>query len=129
MSISNTVKTNMRRDVSLPTLPSNFLNAYEVMNGPELSWPVNIYAVDLNNHREQDHEQRSRIKNVIWELRNRHKGRCRGYGFVVDISPRLVAVPKNWELPTPITNSDYAVKLEQSFLARASDKAHRPIVA
>src|SRR6267154_3621004 len=114
MSISNIVKTKAPRVVSSRTLPANFLNAYEIANGLELSWPVNIYAIDLADEGEQDQEQRSRIKNVMWELRKQYKGQCRGYGFVVDINPRLVAVPQGWQLPTPIVNSHYSVRLDQS---------------
>ena len=129
MSISNIVKTKPTRVVSTLTLPANFLNAYEIANGFDLSWPVNVYAIDLADERDQHQEQRSQIKNVMWELRKQYKGQCRGYGFVIDITPRLVAVPQGWQLPTPIVNSHYSVRLDQSFVARATDEAHRPIVA
>lgn len=128
MSISNVVKPQVARVASSLTLPANFLNAYEVVNGLALSWPVNIYAIDLATESEGQ-ERRSQIKNVMWELRKQYKGNCRGYGFVIDISPRLVVVPQSWQLPTPLTNSRYAMRLDQSFVARANDEAHRPIVA
>jgi hypothetical protein len=128
MSISNVVKPQAARVASSLTLPANFLNAYELVNGLSLSWPVNIYAIDLATESEGQ-ERRSQIKNVMWELRKQYKGNCRGYGFVIDISPRLVVVPQSWQLPTPLTNSRYAMRLDQSFVARANDEAHRPIVA
>jgi hypothetical protein len=68
MSISNIVKTKPTRVVSTLTLPANFLNAYEIANGFDLSWPVNIYAIDLADDGGQHQEQRSQIKNVMWEL-------------------------------------------------------------
>jgi hypothetical protein len=110
------------------SLPANFLNAYEVVNKRELSWPVNVYGIDLTGEGEHG-DRRSQIKNVMWELKKQHKGTCRGYGFVIDISPRLVVVPQAWQIPTPLNNNLYKVTLNDSFLARADDEAHRQIVA
>ncbi len=110
------------------TLPANFLNAYEIIAAAALSWPVNVYAVDLLGEPRQENDTRGRVKNVIWELRKKNKSSCRGYGFVVDISPRLVVVPRGWQLPN-VTTSEYTVKLDQSFNACANDVQHRAIVA
>ncbi len=101
MSTSNFVKTKAPRMASSMSLPANFLNAYEVVNKQELSWPVSVYAIDLTEEGERQ-EQRSQIKNVMWELKKQHRATCRGYGFVIDISPRLVVVPQSWQIPTPI---------------------------
>jgi len=109
-------------------LPANFLNAYEVVGVKELSWPVNIYAVELADC-EQEDDKRSGIKNVIWEMRKKHKSHCHGYGYVVGLSPRLVAVPQSWQFPVPITTPEYSIRLERSFLAQPSEPEHRLIVS
>jgi hypothetical protein len=128
MSTSNFVKTKAPRMASSMSLPANFLNAYEVVNKQELSWPVSVYAIDLTEEGERQ-EQRSQIKNVMWELKKQHRATCRGYGFVIDISPRLVVVPQSWQIPTPIKNGRYTVSLDQSFVARADNETHGQIVA
>jgi len=111
------------------TLPNDFLNAYEIENAGELEWPVNIYSVDLPELARQDHEQRSDIKRIIWNLRRRYKTQCGGYGFAIDISPRLVAVPLSWQLPSPIAEENYIVRLHWSGVASAKRPETREVIA
>src|SRR6266849_1858967 len=99
MSTTSTANSNAASPEAFRVLPGRFLNAYEIVNAADLSWPVNLYAVELRDELPQGNSARGRIKNVIWELRKKNKQLCRGYGFVVDVSPRLVAVPQAWNLP------------------------------
>ena len=112
-----------------PSLPASFLNGYSILNSSWLSWPVNVYDVELVGSKSQGHERRREIKNAIWELRSQHKAQCKGLGFVVDIGARQVAVPADWNLPVPIATEKYSVRLESSFIARATDKEAHGIVA
>jgi hypothetical protein len=111
-----------------PSLPAHFLNGYAILNSSWLSWPVNVYDVELVGSKTQGHERRREIKDAIWELRSQHKAQCKGLGFVVDISARHVAVPAGWNLPCPIATEKYSVRLESSFIARATDRKARAIV-
>lgn len=110
-------------------LPAQFLNAYEITNVGSLSWPVAIYKVDRIDGRAQSHEDRGQIKNVIWNLFRKHKSRCRGYGFVIDIGKQMVAVPDTWQIPSGATYEDYTVDRLRSFEAEATDEKNHPIVA
>src|ERR1700719_4492958 len=101
MSLANAVIAVPENPVPR-TAPANFLNAYEVINSDELAWPVNVYAVDITGATAERQEQRSDMKSLIWDLRKQHKGQCRGFGFVIDLAPRLVAVPQGWNFPVPI---------------------------
>jgi hypothetical protein len=112
----------------LREIPATFLNAYKIVNASSLSWPVNIYGVDLKGDRPQGHDKRGRIKDIIWKLRSQHPSLCRGQGFVADISPRLVAVSAGWNLPVPIDTSEYSVSLERSGTAKAREKPDSVIV-
>jgi hypothetical protein len=127
MSIANAV-TPAPEIVAPKALPATFINAYQLINTHELEWPVNLYAVDVSGATNESQEQRSYIKNLMWELRRNHKGHCRGFGFVIDVSPRLVAVPQGWNFPVPIINSAYSVRLERSFLASAKEPKDRSII-
>jgi hypothetical protein len=129
MGTLNDVKARAVAVDPLSSLPPNFLNAYEVENAGDLSWAVNLYRVDLIDCGLQHGENRSASKNLIWEMRKKYKSLCRGYGFVVDLSPRLVAVPQSWQLPTPITTAEYSIRLERTFLAQATNSEHRLVVA
>src|SRR5690348_4321707 len=98
MGTINVVNSRPASVQAFRTMPGRFLNAYEILNTAELSWPVNLYAVDLHGEQKQGNDTRGKIKNVIWDLRKNNKALCRGYGFVVDVSPRLVAIPQGWKL-------------------------------
>jgi hypothetical protein len=108
--------------------PASFLNAYEIINAGGLSWPVNIYAVDLKDGEPQTHDKRGKLRDIIWELRKQHANLCKGAGFVVDISPRLVAVPAGWRLPVPINTTEYSLSLQRSYTARPGEASDCLIV-
>jgi hypothetical protein len=110
------------------TTPKLFLSAYEILNSSELSWPVNILAVRLKGHELQGHDARGKIKDIIWKLRSQHTGLCKGGGFVIDISPRLVVVPAAWKLPLPISTAEYSVSLESSRQASARDSCDQAMI-
>ena len=110
-------------------LPADFLNAYEIVNASTLRWPVAIYRLDRTDGEAATQEDRREIKNAIWQLRSEHKGRCRGYGFVVDISKQRVAVPDSWDIPSGLIHGNYNVMREESVIASASNPLHEPIVA
>ena len=128
MSISTLAKGLTLAMQFAPPLPAHFLNAYPIQNSSWLSWPVNVYDVELMGSKAQGHERRREIKDAIWELRNRNKAQCKGLGFVVDVNARHVAVPADWNLPVPIANEKYSVRLERSLIAGASDRKARAIV-
>lgn len=128
MSISELAKSPARALPLAPSLPANFLNGYSILNSSSLSWPVNVYDVELMGSTTQGHELRREMNGAIWELRRQHKAQCKGLGFVVDISARQVAVPAEWNLPSPIATEKYSVRLENSFIARATDRKARAIV-
>src|SRR5436190_6118992 len=83
----------------LSSVSRNYLNCYELSAPVELAWPVSTYLVTRTDGQAQTHTDRGEIKNIIWKLYARHKNRCRGFGFVVDVSERIVAVPATWDLP------------------------------
>jgi hypothetical protein len=113
---------------TMRTTPATFLNAYEIVNAASLSWPVNIYAVDLKGAEPQGHDQRGLVKGIVWDLKGKHWRLCKGDNLVVDISPRLVAVPASWKFPVPIDSSDYFLSLERCYSAKATDNGDRLIV-
>jgi hypothetical protein len=94
----------------------------------DLAQPVNLYAVYFRDSTRDTLENRGELKNVIWALRKQHRSACSGYGFVIDISPRLVAVPAAWNLPSPIETPDYTVCLQRSFTASPDDARGRSIL-
>jgi hypothetical protein len=114
---------------SISALPKDFLNCYEILNASELSWPVSLYAVDREDGDSQAHEQRSAIKDCVWKLlRGAYKHVRKGPGFVIDISPRLVALPSAWTLPVPLSVDGYRIGLERSFVATPHDSTCRAVV-
>jgi hypothetical protein len=111
-----------------PSLPASFLNAYAILNPSWLSWPVNIYNVELFGSEAQGHERRGEIKTVMWDVWREHKAQCKGLPFVLDLNANQVAVPGNWNLPALVTAKDFSVRFEKSLTARAADKESRNIV-
>ena len=49
--------------------------------------------------------------------------------FVVDISPRLIAVPGAWKFPSAIDMPEYTASLMRSFTATAADSQGRAILS
>jgi hypothetical protein len=108
----------------------NVLNAYEILNAGEFSWPVNILRGDFTDAEKQTHENRGEAKQIIWNLRQKEfRSRWRGYGFVIDLSEREVAVPQSWDLPQPLSTPDYRVSLDGSFVATISEPQGRVVIA
>jgi hypothetical protein len=116
--------------ISQPSaLPTNFLNCYEIFSPSSLTWRVSTYTVVRVDGQQQTHKDRGEIKNIIWTLRKRYKDRCQGYGFVVDIDERTVALPAAWDLPSPIEVEGYSVAWARTFTTSASEPKDRPIIA
>jgi hypothetical protein len=114
---------------SVPLLPQDFLNCYEILNPLALSWPVTLYAVDSLNGSPQTHGQRGSIKDIIWKLLlGEYRHVRRGPGFVVDVSPRLVALPRAWALPAPISADGFTISVERSFVAAPGDSGSGAVV-
>jgi len=67
-------------------------------DSPELVSVATCTVFRLDNHK-ADHKDRGNIKNVMWDLRAQHRGRCPGYGFVIDIDEVTVAIPQRWDIP------------------------------
>jgi len=101
--------------VKQPVLPAGFINAYEIINGSTMGWDVNVYKVRRTDTRLQDHNERGDVKNAIWSLRKKHKDRCRGYGFVIDIGRDMVAIPASWDIPSPENSGSFTVTREKQF--------------
>src|ERR1700744_1454479 len=89
------------------SLPANFLNCFEVLNFAELAQPVHLFAIDFKDRSRNTQENRGELKNVMYQLRKQYRASCPGYGFVVDISPRLIAVPSAWKFPPLIEAPEY----------------------
>ena len=78
-------------DVSIPSVA---INAFEISNAESLSWDVALYSVDRIDGANRE-EDRGEIRNLFWNLRREAK--TPGYGFIVDVDRRHVAVPAAWE--------------------------------
>lgn len=110
------------------SLPRNFLNCFEVLNFAELGLPVHLFAIDFKDSTRNTQKNRGELKNVIYQARKQYRASCPGYGFVVDISPRLVAVPGAWRFPSVIETPEYTASLQRSFTANADDYQGRAIL-
>lgn len=108
--------------------PAHFLNCFEILNLADFEQAVNVYAVDFLDPAQNTQEIRGELKNVIWGLRKQHRSSCPGYGFVIDISPRLVAVPPAWKLPCPIETPQFHLTLDRTILATSTNAEGRNIL-
>jgi hypothetical protein len=117
------------RQTSNGSTPTHFLNCFEILNLGDFEQTVNLYAVDFLDATQNTQENRGELKNVIWGLRKQHRSSCPGYGFVIDISPRLVVVPATWKLPCPIETSQFRVTLDRTVLATSTNAQGRNILA
>lgn len=108
---------------------TDFLNAYSILNLKGLRWDVATYTVVQLNGDETEHEDRGKIKSVMWDLRRQYKELCRGYGFVIDVDPVTVAIPQGWNIPRQGDFNGYRVVRDDKFNATASNPNHQAIVA
>ncbi len=95
------------------------LNAYEVENVADLSWPVAWYRVSSLTD-PMSAVKRGVAKNTMWDLRKAFPGCCEGYGFIVEVEEGLVAVPAAWSLPDQADFHGHSVKRERASDAQAS---------
>ncbi len=110
-------------------LPEFFLNCYAISHPSRLAWSVRTYDVVRKDGQRQPHKDRGKIRDVIWKLRKQHASRCRGFGFVIDIGERIVAVPANWDLPSSVQIDDFEVTRKEDFITNAFEPRDNPIVA
>lgn len=128
MSNATAAAATRKKHEAFPELPGTFLNCFAVANPEVLSWPVRIYKVRRQDGAEQSHEQRGEAKQTIWSLRNQHKDRCRGFGFVVDVDEETIVVPSEWNLPSGVKVSGFLVTLDGNITTDAGVASHRPII-
>ena len=98
----------------LSPMPTAFLNCYAISPRSTLAWRVSTYVVTRVDGQAQTHQDRSPTKNALWTLRKQYPERCQGYGFVVDVNERLIAVPATWDLPSPSEVDGYRVTWERT---------------
>ena len=108
---------------------SDILNAYSLLDLENLSWDVAIYTVQSLGSDEAKHEDRKKIKDVIWDLRSQHKQECPGYGFVIDLDEKTVVVPQAWKIPQQDNFNGYRVTRADEFKASACDQSQQAIIA
>lgn len=120
---------NTHQSTATDESDQHFFNAYKILNLENLKWDVAIYKCESINSQEQGHEDRSKIKNIMWELRSQFKDRCRGYGFVIDIDPKTIAVPQKWDIPQQTNYKGYCIVPQKRLTAKVIDPNHRLIVA
>jgi hypothetical protein len=106
-----------------------FFNAYDILNLEDLRWSVATYTVVHLDDSSRKHEDRGKIKDVIWRLRDQYRGSCRGYGFVIDVDEVTVAVPSTWNIPRQENFDGYRVVLDRVFNVEAAEPEHGVIVA
>ena len=107
---------------------TEFLNAYSIHNREDLSWEVAIYKIVQLNGNQSKNEDRGKIKDIMWDLRWKHKGLCPGYGFIFDVDETTVAIPKDWKIPQENDFKGYRVTRHREFKAKMSNPDHRTIV-
>jgi hypothetical protein len=107
-------------------LPDTFLSCYEIMNKDALRWNVREYKVRLA-HRTRDVEH-GEAKQVVWALRKKHSGACRGYGFVIEVDEATVAVPSGWNLPSGVQEGEFYVTFDSEFTTDPNDRRHRSVI-
>ena len=81
------------------TTHDDSLNAFEVLNLADLTWDVRLYHVRPVDGKKAIHGERGSAKNAFWGLRKQYASRCTGFGFVIDVSPTILAVSANWQVP------------------------------
>ena len=107
---------------------AEFLNAYSIHNREDLSWEVATYKIVQLNGNQSKNEDRGKIKDIMWDLRWKHKGQCPGYGFIFDVDKTTVAIPKNWNIPQQDNFEGYQVTRDRELKTQMSDPNHQAIV-
>lgn len=120
---------NMHQSTATNGSDQHFLNAYKILNLEILKWDVNVYKCESINSDKQRHEDRSKIKSIVWELRSRFKDRCRGFGFVIDTDEKTVVVPQKWDIPQQNNYNGYFIEHQKSLTVNATSPNHHLIVA
>ncbi len=115
-----------RSVVQRASAPKHLLNAYEILNIREFSWPVNIYRVEFRDQIRQTHDRRGDLKGILFDLRRRLG--WRGYGFMVDLNEAEVAVPAKWTLDEEVRTSEYELSLSKTVAACASNPQTQSVV-
>lgn len=129
MSATPAIRQSINSFGRASALPANFLNCYEIKNISRLEWPVSIYIVKRADQQQQAHEDRSEIKGVVFDLRLKHRDKCKGFGFCFDVDEESVVVPASWEIPDTTDYKGFNVTLSHTFVAKASNPSHRAIIS
>ena len=128
MQVITEIQTSMKFMKEVPGYPPDFLNCYEIENISSLSWRVNLYSLRRTDGKAQCHEDRSDLKDIIFRLKMKHRARCPGYGFIVDIDEQSVVVPADWNIPELTDFEGYDINFSHTFSASATDPNHRSII-
>jgi len=107
---------------------SEFLNAYAILNTEDLVWSINTYKLLPINGSRPSHEDRGKIKNIIWQLRIKYKNKCSGFGFVIDLDEETIAIPAAWNIPDQDNVDGYRMRFDQNFEARTDDSTQRNLL-
>lgn len=111
------------------SLPTDFLNAYEIVNSDSFRWSVNTYSVLPKGPEEPTDEGRGGIKNAVWTGRKLCRDRCPGMSFVVPLDACTVAVGSHWDLPVPLEVGGFVIEGDRTLKADPKDPEHRPLIA
>jgi len=101
------------------------LNAFGIQNLDELEWEAALYEVDKIDGVNKD-EDRGEIKGLFWDLRS--DADTSGFGFIVDVDRRHVAVPQSWEYPEGEYDG-YRIRRERELTVQATNPDHAHIVS
>lgn len=107
------------------SVPSVALNAFEISNAESLSWDVALYLADRLDGANRE-EDRGELRNLFWDLRS--DATAPGYGFIVDVDRRHVAVPAEWEYPEKDDYEGYRIRRVDEFRATAANPDYSHIV-
>jgi len=114
--------------ITLATLPSEFLNAYRI-NLSGMNWEVRSCTLRKETGAPQKHAERGDLEQSVWEMRGRHKDRCRGMGFAVAVNEQTVLVPLKWDLPVGATAGGYQIEFVEQNTIRPGEPGHDLAVA
>ena len=112
------------------TLPSLFLNAFELHLDSRNPWRVSLYSVTPLDDSSPEHEERGSIKNAVWRYKFSNPGHCSGpHSYVVDLDEGTVAVPSTWQIPTGATSEGYYINPIQDTTLSLDDPEHDAVVS